>query len=89
MLDPLPGAVATFATDINDNGTVVGSSSSPQGQRAVVWSAEGDVIDLGTFPGHVRSQAHGINRRGDVVGTSWEQIGVGLYLPHAVLWKVH
>jgi hypothetical protein len=69
-LEPLPGHGHSGATAVNDRGDVVGwSDVVPRadlipgpGTRAVLWRADGTVVDLG--PGLARD----VNQRGDVVG---------------------
>ncbi len=41
------------------------------------------IVDLGTLPGGVSSEARAINNRGDVVGVSTDATGA----THAVLWR--
>lgn len=74
-------------TDINDVGTVVGSSLYDYvtgDSHAVYWDSIG-IHDLGTLDGHTSSVAHGINDQGQVVGSSWSEVGS---LPQrAVVWE--
>lgn len=73
-----PGAVSSWAADINDHGVIVGSAgpnSSPEfGGKAVAWIPDGSggytVQQLGTLPGHTRSDATAINNLGDIIGFS-------------------
>ena len=70
----LPGLAAgnlTVARAVNASGQLVGRSGSVNGSdtRAVLWTS-GLAENLGTLPGGDYSAAFGINRRGDVVGTS-------------------
>lgn len=76
---PLPsGAASSWATDINDQGIVVGATSpsaSPEfGGRATAWVplAGGgySVHVLGVLPGHATSNATALNNLGDIVGFS-------------------
>ncbi|MFB8267020.1 S8 family serine peptidase [Streptomyces sp. NPDC055955] len=55
---------------INDAGVVVGHSSKDGRRRAVKWSADGTISDLGTLPGMVDSTAESVNASGEIVGTS-------------------
>lgn len=67
----LPGATSGAASDINDEGWVVGAVMSPFGlSRAVLW--RDDVpFDIGRFPGSAeRAVASGVNQRGQIVGTA-------------------
>jgi probable HAF family extracellular repeat protein len=59
------GGGAAFVTDINNVGTVVGSSQ----QHAVLWE-NGVLRDLGVFPGDEEAGATAINNNGVIVGYS-------------------
>lgn len=69
---PLPsGAVAGFATDVNDEDVIVGVADMPAGRRAVRWTPNGggytvDVLPL--LPGELASYGTGINNLGQIVG---------------------
>lgn len=61
---------AAMATDINDHGHVVGSTSAPEyAEVAYLWSAERGMQLLGTLGGPT-STAWAVNGRDEVVGTS-------------------
>ncbi|MFC5177765.1 hypothetical protein [Nocardioides taihuensis] len=64
------------ATDINDRGWIVGSSTSPDGsltQHPVLWRPQSRrIVDLGTFKGYDWGTASAINHRGDIVGSYFE-----------------
>lgn len=69
---PLPDLAE--ALGINNSNVAVGDAYTvADQQRAVRWSAAGDVTDLGTLPGGTYSTATAINSWGEIVGTS----GVG------------
>jgi hypothetical protein len=73
-----PGRISSYANDITDQGLIagaVGSAYSPEfGGVAAAWYPNGSggytVVELGTLPGHVRSNATALNDVGDVVGWS-------------------
>ncbi|HUF65220.1 MAG TPA: PKD domain-containing protein [Gemmatimonadaceae bacterium] len=70
--DP-PGGLFSIALAINNAGTVVGRMGPlPSGSQdhAFVRPAGGQIIDIGTLPGDVRSWAYGISESGVVVGFS-------------------
>lgn len=69
-LGTLPGASASSALGINNNGDVVGYSyGADNQQRAVLWR-NGSIIDLGVLAGATSSIANDINDQGVVVGSS-------------------
>ncbi len=57
----------SLAFGINNMGEVAGMSTTTEGnERAVMWTADGEIVALGTLG--IRSQSNGINNRGEVVG---------------------
>ncbi len=77
-LDVLPGGVNSQTTWISASGLIVGSSENgvidpalgvPEA-RAVLWTKDGQVNDLGTLPGGNESVAFAVNSRGQVAGFS-------------------
>jgi probable HAF family extracellular repeat protein len=78
-LGVLPGATASWATAVNDNGEVAGVSAMPSGQvYGFVWTKTGGLTDIGTLPGGLTPNA--ISDTGQVVGS----YGVGY--PNAFSW---
>lgn len=76
------GGISSRATDINDNGQVVGSSLTASGQvHAFIWTSAGGMVDLGTLGG-TYSTAAAINASGMVVGSSTITDGS----THAFVW---
>ncbi|SFH00979.1 probable extracellular repeat, HAF family [Halopelagius inordinatus] len=75
-LGTLDGGAVSDAADINDCGTVVGTSETDVDGavfvHAVLWDADGDPHSLGTFRSDDRaeSRATGVNDRGTVVGAA-------------------
>jgi probable HAF family extracellular repeat protein len=65
------GGTYSLASAINDHGQIVGESAlaGDQTGHATLWQ-HGDVIDLGTLPGDVFSEATDINAHGIIVGYS-------------------
>ena len=75
--DGLGPVVASLASGINDAGDVVGDRVfGGASGRATVWRAGGEVVDLGLVENDVRSQALGVNERGQVVGFTATRGGV-------------
>jgi uncharacterized membrane protein len=62
-----PGAVLTFATDINNGGQIVGRYLDTAGITRGYLLSRGTFTSL-TFPGAVFTDTIGINRSGDIVG---------------------
>jgi probable HAF family extracellular repeat protein len=62
-------------TAINQRGDIVGFAGDPafpEGDilHAFIWTKRGGIQPLGALPGHVHSEAYGINQRRQVVGVS-------------------
>jgi probable HAF family extracellular repeat protein len=62
-------------TAINQRGDIVGFAgdpSFPEGDilHAFIWTTRDGIRPVGALPGHVHSEAYGINERGQVVGVS-------------------
>ena len=81
-LDVLPGGTNSQTDSISASGLIDGWSENglidpltglPEG-RAVLWTKDGKIIDLGTVPGGNESLATAVNSRGQVVGFSSNNI---------------
>jgi fibronectin-binding autotransporter adhesin len=72
-LGSLPGGLGSYATGINDSGTVVGYARIANDDHAFSYS-DGTMTDLGTLGG-TSSYAFGINDSGTVVGYSHTPLG--------------
>ncbi len=64
------GGANSYATDINENGEVVGHSATASGYEHAFMTTGGKLTDLGTLDGG-SSYAYGINDSGGIVGYSW------------------
>ncbi len=92
-LPPLPGDTASAATEINDQGQVVGISgicSNAVGEfsaaHAVLWE-NGVATDLGSLGGVAWNTPMAINEKGEVVGFANLPGGdPGAFNAHAFLW---
>jgi probable HAF family extracellular repeat protein len=65
-------------TAINQNGDVVGFAGDPRFPEGdilhgFIWTPEHGIRPLGALPGHVHSEAYGINERRQVVGVSCDE----------------
>ena len=80
-LPDLGGVAWNTPMAINDRGDVVGFANASEADggnfnpQAFLWTKVGGIRPLGTLPGHVTSQALGINRWGQVVGQSCDAAG--------------
>lgn len=76
------GTLGSFASGINDNGDVIGSSYRVDGSlHAFLWTEAGGMQDLGTLGGR-NSGPNAIDNHGQIVGGSDTGGGV----QHAFLW---
>lgn len=74
---------ASYASDINDKGQVVGYFTEPgqeKPDRAFIWDEQTGLTELGLLGSG--SQAHAVNNKGQVVGESWTTEGQR----HAFIW---
>lgn len=77
---PLPAGLgrSSVARGINARGDVVGAASGASGERAVLWTASGEIIEIGALeldaggicPYEARARALAIDDQGVVVGVS-------------------
>ncbi len=67
-LGMLAGGTSSVANDINDSGTVIGTSSTGSQQTATLFSLNASPQSLGTGNG-VASQGVSVNNAGELVGT--------------------
>jgi hypothetical protein len=77
ILLPLHGSNWANATGISnqDPPLICGTSSVSSQNRAVVWTAAGDIANLGTFPGGNFSYASLISRGGSIAGIANVLVG--------------
>ena len=74
-LGALPGGSDSRARDLNNSGSVVGTSTSEHGSRAFIWTESSGMVDLNTLisvPGLVLTDAVGINDQGDIVAVGFD-----------------
>jgi probable HAF family extracellular repeat protein len=76
-------------TAINQRGDIVGFAGDPafvEGEivHAFVWTRQHGIRPLAALPGHVHTEAYGINERRQVVGISCDADGVDC---RAVIWR--
>lgn len=64
----VPGAVATVAAGINDNGQIAGTYSTGQNQFGFVRQPDGTIVTV-SVPGSTQTNVSGLNSQGDVTGT--------------------
>jgi probable HAF family extracellular repeat protein len=72
-LGVLPGGNSSRALDLNDDGDVVGSSTSSSGDRGFIWTRQEGMVDLNSASsadlGVVFIEAHAINSKGEILVT--------------------
>jgi probable HAF family extracellular repeat protein len=87
VLGTTPESDFSEAVGSNDQGSIVGTSSTAAGEEhAFLWTPAAGMQDLGTLPGGTMSQAFDVNRYGQVVGQSLTPIDENNYDFHAFLW---
>jgi probable HAF family extracellular repeat protein len=84
------GGSLNIASSINNQGVVVGNSTSPSDGtiHAFLWTRHIGMLDYGAFPGAVATVpgcCHTINDRGDIVGFSIEPENP--YFGRALVWR--
>ncbi len=70
----LPGGDFSQALDINNQGDIVGSSTSALGLRAFLWTRGGGMVDLNTLipeSDFVLTKAVGINNAGMIMASGY------------------
>ena len=82
---PAVDGVGGAAESLTQTGRIAGISDFESGTfyHATIWETNGEIIDLGSFRGHV-SSAHDINELGEVVGWGGESV---ITDQHAFLWR--
>lgn len=90
-LNPADPMSSSRALGISSTGMIVGDANNTLApldpsyrwnSHAVLWSPDGAIQDLGVAGG-AAAVAHDINIQGQIVGQSFDRMGVG----HAVLWQ--
>jgi probable HAF family extracellular repeat protein len=67
VLEPLTSPGLTYAAQINDSGTIIGTAFTTNGRpRAVLW-VNGAIYDLGLLPGSLESRGTAINNLGQFI----------------------
>ena len=84
-----PGGTFSLASDINNQGQVIGYTYFDMGggaflYRAFLWTPEDGLVDIGTLGGE-RTEPQAVNDMGQVVGYSYISPGRCTY--HAFLWE--
>lgn len=75
-LGTLAGDISSFALDVNDDGEVVGTSSSESGVvRGFLWTVGTGMVGLESLTEDGYTAAHAINNSGDVAGISTDASG--------------
>lgn len=69
FVSSIQGATSSAASDINSEGTVVGSVNTANGSHALLYR-QGIVTDLGWLPGGSSGSAAGINNESRIVGSA-------------------
>jgi probable HAF family extracellular repeat protein len=85
------GGNSAFVNWINEAGDIAGKADlpgpTPQNHDAALWR-NGVITDLGTLPGDACANAYQVNSRGQVVGTSEDQVSCAIPTgQHAFLWE--
>lgn len=78
QLNSLPGGTITQATSINDEGLIVGNSTSTNGGKAVIWGTNNTAIDINTLVDP--SLGWTLTGVSNITGQNWVG-GIGTYDP--------
>ena len=82
------GGKFSYAEDVNDNGHVVGVSTTASGEvHAFVWTPTGGMVDLGTTKG-TEYRPFAINDSGQIAGNTYIYIDGTTFtrVGHAIVW---
>jgi probable HAF family extracellular repeat protein len=86
-LGSLPGGTGESAAfGLNDLDVAVGYSMNDDGHRAVRWTADGTIHNLGIIPGTTDSIAYGINNLGQIIGISFPETITNELQIHPFVW---
>ena len=64
------GGPSSFATRVNDAGSVTGRADATDGTSRAFYYRKGVMLDIGVLAGDVSSRGNDVNNRGEIVGQS-------------------